>query len=286
MKKSLKYLFAAGVLTVCAQIAAKAQIASYQVVVPEGYWTDNGFVFTNLSSLNDAHANPPNVVVPIQGAMDAEYAPASSLIMNPQPALPVDSNGNPDSPYGLSAGYPFGYTVSAETVLFPTTLAGAESQGTYLTFSIAPQGGASIDLTKIDFSSASFSSNFYGQNSQISGNPASGYTATLTSSLDNYATSLGDISFNATTSGSDITFSNPAFADITTPTTFHLDFYGTADGNEAKYVYLTLTDGSVINVDGSVNLPALTPEPGTYALLGLGLASLVLIVRNRRSLTI
>ena len=188
-------------------------------------------------------------------------APATDLVQGPD----------------LQPGYPFGYTVSANQYYFPTSLAGAEAAGTYLTFSIAPQAGFALHLTDIDLRNVTFSSDFAGSNGQ-DGNPASGYIVSLTSSEDNFTTSLGSTAFNFGTTGGDIILPNIPNVDKYKSETFHLDLYGT-EPDEAAFVYLTLSDGSVLKINGTATV---IPEPSTYALLGLGSACLLMLVRFGR----
>jgi hypothetical protein len=225
----------------------------------------------SVTTSNDANNTAdPNDVAATQTGTFATLAPASDLIMNP-----VSGNN------GLGAGYHFGYTVSANTAFFPTSLSGAETQGTYITFTVTPQAGATVNLTNIDFSSASFNSDFYNTPNQVNGNLSSGYTASLLSSADNFTADLGDMPFNATTSGTNISLGS-SYSNITTPTEFRLYFYGTPDGNEAEYVYLTLTDGSAINVDGTVTAAA-APEPSTWAMMLGGVGFLAFYGYRKKS---
>ena len=245
-----------------ATVASHAQtLATYTVVGPQ--YAYYGGPETNAPFVNDAHNTlDPNDVTPTQSVANTVLAPAGHLVQGPD----------------LNPGYPFGYTIAANQAYYPTSLAGAESAGTYLTFTISPQIGNILYLTNIDLSGASFSSDFAGLNAQSTGMPASGYVVSLTSSVDGFTTSLGSTSFNYSTNGTDITLGTEFLQPIYSTATFHLDFYGTVP-NEPAYAYLTLNDGSVLKIDGT---SVLAPEPGTYALLGLGLALLAVTIRSRR----
>ena len=163
---------------------------------------------------------------------------------------------------------------------FPTAvdgLGGAKLDNSYFGFTVAPTTGNFLDITGVDFSSANVFS--YGAN-----NGVGTYTYTLRSSADNFTSNLGTFSFAADSTGygPKITFSGAeatALAFDVAPVTFHL-FVTYTEGSK-NYVYAFLPYQGSFSVDGSAEL---IPEPATFALLGFGLAGLVVIARFRRAL--
>ena len=233
---------------------AQAQLATYTV-----------------TTSNDANNKTnPNDVAATQSLTDSVLAPATNLVMGPD----------------LNPGYPFGYSISSNEEFYQTSLSGANTKGSYITFTITPRAGTTLDLTDIDFTNADFVSDFAGSGQSgiiPDGDTASGYTASLTSNVDGYTSDLGnDIKFNFSTAGTDITLGSE-FSDLTTATTFRLEFYGTAGPDEPGYAYLYLTDGSSIDVNGSSELSIVAPEPSSYVLMGVGLGMCALVLRNRRT---
>lgn len=67
------------------------------------------------------------------------------------------------------------------------------------------------------------------------------------------------------------------FADLEDPITFRL--YTTPNGDSGTSLGFTNTSGNSIIVNGTTTA---VPEPGTYALVLVGLAGMALIVRARR----
>ena len=237
MKHILKTLTATAVFMAVLQATAHAQIVSYDVVAADDAPTDS--------------------VTPTQTLANSVAAPASDLTVAA----------------GLNSGYyAYGYSFGPNTNAYPDSLAGAVSDNGYVTFTVTPQTGISLDLTSLDLSGASFENNsggdttYFAVESSVGGFSGTSALATPTA-------------FSSTTAGPDITLGS-AYSDLTTATEFRLYFY--QDEGAESYIDDTIENGSTIVLNGTANVAILnTPEPSTYALLGLGAAALILVSRRR-----
>jgi hypothetical protein len=162
---------------------------------------------------------------------------------------------------------------------FATSLAGAEAANAYVTFTVAPTAGNELNLTSVDLSGARFYNN---------GNDTT--YAALESSVTGFGTQTAagvGGTFNISgflNNGPDVTLNPTTYADLTSPVVFRLYVYATDGKNTAAslpYDAETRTGGGPILINGTVSQEV--PEPGTYALMGFGLAALLVTMRTRRS---
>ena len=156
---------------------------------------------------------------------------------------------------------------------FPTSLAASESGGFYFGFSVAPTAGNMLSLSSINLSGLSFSS----QNIDSVFVLVADYGTANQTTLATYG-SIGNSASG--TSGGPSTLSGAGFTQDTAPVTFRLYEYATAV-NQYGTNYTTQGVRGVIDLYGSAEP---IPEPGSYALLGLGLILLGLTLRGRRLL--
>jgi hypothetical protein len=234
------------------------------------------------------------------------FTPYQNTVTDPGVVAPLYASSvtagalsyGPGFTFSATTGFPQaqqGYSNSFNAPLYgvpggvPTSLADAVSPGeSYFSFSAAPTAGNELNLTGVDFSGVKFYSN------------SETDTFVLESSVTGFGSSAGDIlsSYTVPTgggsvSGSDVSFLlSPTlttdFTGLTSSVEFRLYEYNSgSDGNQYQLTGIEGAGSSSptgFSIDGAAT-PALplTPEPGTYALLGLGLALLVVSARYRRS---
>ena len=177
--------------------------------------------------------------------------------------------------FGLFANLPVASTTATPPIVADTSLAAAVSDSAYFTFTVSPTSGNVLNLSDVSFVGGRFTED----------------SGSMTYELESSATGFGTAGANElgsftvtgnypTTNGSDISLSSSSFSTLFTPVTFRLYVYGS--GTEAGFFDATSNGGSdgPILINGTT---ALAPEPGTFALLGLGLGALFLIARRRRT---
>jgi hypothetical protein len=167
---------------------------------------------------------------------------------------------------------------------FSSTLANAETSSSYYTFAVAPTAGNEVTLTSLDFTNTAL----YSADSQL--------TFVLESSVTGFGTqtTLATFSTAANTNspnfGTSLNLPAGDFQNLTGSVEFRLYVYGSAAQNydtasiwnpAAGYPYTNSTPNGPFVIDGTVT--SAVPEPRSFALVSLGLAFLVVALRNRRS---
>jgi DUF4097 and DUF4098 domain-containing protein YvlB len=166
---------------------------------------------------------------------------------------------------GDSNGFVTGYQASSDQ--YATDLSGAVANNNYYTFSVAPAAGDTLTLTSLDLSPTSFLTQS-GPASFAIESSVGGFSST--SELATFTPTNGNI----TVQGTDLSLDS-SYANLTGPVEFRIYVYGSND-------YFDVALQNSLSVDGTVSAPT-TPEPSTYALLGLGVFALIFGLRQRRA---
>ena len=255
MKKVLTTLAAGVLLSGLGQFGAIAQILD-----------DNNLVQYSVTTSDDSHPSNPSA----RGVLPAQQSDVNALLA-PATSATLGSGASPNN-------YPFG--LSLYTSYFsggvPISLSNAIANNFYLGFTITPATGTALDLTDLDLGALEIES--------TDGNSAQTYQYDVLSSVGGFTStaSLNTVPFaNTGTLGNDIQLGS-AFSNLTTATSFRIYISGINEPDGFQTV--NINDGSIIDLNGFVDVPTIIPEPGTYALLGLGGAVLMMAVRRRRSL--
>jgi hypothetical protein len=150
----------------------------------------------------------------------------------------------------------------------------------YVDFTVAPAPGDALTITDVDVSAGIQDADGTTGNSPT----VSGWE--LRSSLDNYASDLGDIEGNSVDTTTISTINLIGFASLTTPAQFRLYPFGAPNGYETGSLGRndagSVDNGPGLYVDGSVVLSA--PEPASLALMGVGCLTLLSRRRSSRAL--
>ena len=220
----------------------------------------SALVFAFVASVTQASAQLLTYDFPPSGtAVESPVEPASvnSALTASDVTINVNSDFQPDTNAGFA-----GYRAYAPSS--PSTLAGANSDGNYFTFTITPDAGNTMTLTYLDLSGTALyaeSGGSFGIESSVDGFSSSSALATYTAS----DTAMGTV----ISLGSN-------YANLTGPVEFRVYSYGTGP-------YDSVALQNSLSVDGTVSTAATTPEPSTYALLGLGVFALIFGLRQRRA---
>jgi hypothetical protein len=162
---------------------------------------------------------------------------------------------------------------------------------------------ANIQVQAIDVSPFSFSSlNSTGQAVRIAnatgghfysginaGSIVSTITSAITTTIDEYSTVGLGVEGLGTGVGVSITpvagYTGAYTRDVDRNFTFNVTFTGLTAGADESFHINALVDGAVVAVESdhiTVNGTGTIPEPGTMALMGLGLVALVGVSRRRK----
>jgi hypothetical protein len=258
LKKLSKIILVGIAMFSAAQIAVKAQVVDEYTIIGQTF-VDGVQVATGNGSAQTPPDDAMPVITPV-GVTNSDLTIASGLTG------------------GVYAGfgYAFGAT-SASGYKFGTDATDSVSKSQYITFTVTPSAGTSLDLTSLDLSAASF----------FSQEPQGDMTTVRTFEIQSSVTGFGDgdslatidIPGNSSVAGPDITLGS-AFSDLTGAVEFRI--IPTSPNDTNPYDAMSINSNSELILDGLVTTDI--PEPTTYALMGIGLACLVQTVRKNRSL--
>ena len=168
-------------------------------------------------------------------------------------------------------------SVIAQYAATQTTLAGAISANDYFTFTITPATGtAAVDLSSITF--FAFSENGVA-------------TFSLTNAAGTVFSSTNIASVNPDAQNSYTLNFGTAGTTITGPTEFRVYDYGNTGSGYDSQGFGSQSSPADTGVEFEINGTGVaagvpTPEPGTYALMGLGVVLLAVTMRKRRSFAV
>jgi len=169
---------------------------------------------------------------------------------------------------GLSETGFGGYT---NTDVLPVGVIGTSAQpdpGQYLSFTVGSSNSTPLVFTDLLYSKYSY----FDLGAQ---------QATVRSSQDNFASDVSTINVNPLAGAEELVFNLSSLAPTADPVTFRVYFYnGLRGGGDFADLNGTGRGGSGLRVDGNFQVGTV-PEPGSMALLGLGLG--VLWVARRRT---